>query len=269
MQGTMTVIREPKLHTYAEPLSGLRVSWGSVLAGTVTLFAVSILLWLLAFAIVMLAMHPTVHSFMNSLVALWICGMVTTLVGAFIGGRVAGSLPGNPRRGIGAVHGFVSWAFALVLASAAQLALLNGSDAAIDTTVAMAAASSSAAGEGTTTEVPPEVRAERALVSLGYPHGEATRIVRDAPGRAQEPNPANPWPGPGPSRKEVATAAIHYGIRAGWTLFGTWFVALVLAVMGGASGARRSRPEERRDEGERVEGQRAIPPRPLEPLPTP
>ena len=267
MQGTMTVIREPKLHTYAEPLSGLRLSWGSALAGTVTLFAVSIILWLLAFAIVMLAMHPTVHSFRSSLVALWICGMLTTLVGAFVGGRVAGSLPGNPRRGIGAVHGFVSWALALVLASAAQLALLNGSDVAIDTTVAMAAASASA--EGTSTEVPPEVRAERTLVSLGYPPGEATRIVRDAPARAQEPIPANPWPGPGPTRKEVATAAIDYGIRAGWTLFGTWFVALVLAVMGGASGARRSRLEERRDEGERVEGKGEIPPRPLEPLPTP
>jgi hypothetical protein len=238
MQGTTTVIREPRFHTYAEPLSGLRLSWGSVLAGTVTLFAVSIFLWLLALAIVMLAIHPAAQSLRASVLALWICGIVTTLIGAFVGGRVAGSLPGSPRRGVGAMHGFLSWALALVLASAAQAIVLGG----IVRTAGNAAAASSA------------VAASRETI-------EERTQAPDILASTQE------MERPG-TQREADSALIDYGIGAGWTLFGTWAIALVLSVSGGASGARRSGMRDRLDRAEDDEFE-ARSTRPLEPLSTP
>src|SRR6476659_5474188 len=94
-------------HTYAEPLAGLRVSWGSILAGAVAALAVSLLLWSLALAIILSVTHAT--ALRETLVAMGICSVVTTLVGALAGGWLAGYLPGNPNRLIASVHAFLAW----------------------------------------------------------------------------------------------------------------------------------------------------------------
>src|SRR5262245_19101116 len=106
--------------SYAQPLSGLRVSWGSILAGAVTMMAVSLILWALALAIVLTASHATFGSFKGGVMALWICAMVTTLIGGFVGGALAGYLPGNRSRIIAVLHGFLAWCVAFVIASAVE-----------------------------------------------------------------------------------------------------------------------------------------------------
>jgi len=116
----------PFRHTYAEPLSGLRVSWGSVLAGAVAMVAVALILGSLAVGIISLAAHPTASSVRSSALALWVCGMATTLVGALVGGYLAGYLPGSTRPGIVAAHGFLAWCVALLISFAFALYLVRG-----------------------------------------------------------------------------------------------------------------------------------------------
>jgi hypothetical protein len=106
---------ETRMHTYAEPLAGLRVSWGAILAGALASIGVALLLWALALAIVLTASSPTAQSFRTDALALWVCAMATTLVGAAVGGALSGFLPGNPLRAIGGVHAFLSWATAFIL----------------------------------------------------------------------------------------------------------------------------------------------------------
>ena len=125
MQDIVKDYRRPALGTYAEPLSGLRVSWGSVLAGTVTLLAVSAMILALALGIVSIVSHPTLASLKGSVIALWVCGMAATILGAFAGGWLAGYLPGSTRPGLGVVHGFLSWALALVVALGFQIFILR------------------------------------------------------------------------------------------------------------------------------------------------
>ena len=81
------------------------------------------------------------------MVALWIVGMATTLIGAYVGGSLAGALPGNPRRGIGAVHGFLAWCVALLLTFGTHVALLRGA-VATATGAALDMATSVAPGPG-------------------------------------------------------------------------------------------------------------------------
>lgn len=111
-------------HTYAEPLWGLRVSWGSVLAGAVATIAVALILWSLAFAIVTLGANATEASMRVSAAALWICAMAATLIGALVGGYLAGYLPGNARPAI-AAHGFLAWCVAFLMSFLFGLAILR------------------------------------------------------------------------------------------------------------------------------------------------
>jgi hypothetical protein len=239
-------------HTYAEPLSGLRVSWGAVLAGTVALLSTAILLWALAFAIVMLATHPTGASIKGSVIALWICAICTTLIGAVVGGWLSGFLPGNPRRIIGATHGFISWGVALILASVFSFSMIgNGTLAATRATVQTLGAAvetvGSAAGGQAASGEPLDARARRALVSLGYTPDQAARMVGQAQTNTQQA--LGPNSNSGEIARQKATgvakstgaAVIDFGIGAGWTWFGTWLVSMALAMAAGASGAGRSR----------------------------
>src|SRR4051794_9161783 len=86
-------------HTYAEPLAGLRVSWGSVLAGAVAALAVSLILWSFALAAILSVVRTS--ALRGTLLAVGISSIVATLVGALIGGWLAGYLPGNTSRFIG------------------------------------------------------------------------------------------------------------------------------------------------------------------------
>ena len=223
--------------TYAEPLSGLRISWGSVLAGTTALLAVSLILLALALGIVSVLSHPTVASLKGSAMALWICAMATTVVGAFVGGWLAGYLPGSTRPGIGIAHGFLAWALALVVSAGCQLVILRATlGAAANTAIEAAVALESApaapdeAGEGG--------------AAFG-PRTDQARGDASAAGRT----------------------AINYVAGWGWSWFGTWFAAGALAMAGASAGVRRLRRSDFPDEPIYERGERDRPIRPLTPAP--
>jgi len=265
--------RQPFGRTYAEPLSGLRVSWGAVLAGTVTMLSVSLILWLLGFAIVMLTMNPTGHAMRGAIIALWIIAMCTTLVGAFAGGFVAGALPGNPSARMGAAHGFLSWGLAMILsllfavltiAGTVRLAANTGVTAASAAVQTTGAAAGGAAGSN----IPLEVRARQTLISLGYSPAQADRMVAQVRSAAQQTLQGNQGPNigaaVGSAASDVGKAFIDLGIAMGWSEWGTWFVAMLLALGGGVAGAGRLRAREEGAGGE-LEYEREVP---MEPTPT-
>ncbi len=218
MQELVRDTRESVGHTYAEPLSGLRVSWGSVLAGAITTLAVSLILWALALAIVSLAAHADAHSMRSSGIALWICAMGATLVGAFVGGWFAGYLPGNPRPSLGAMHGFLAWAMAFVLSFAFQFFVIRG----------VAATAANAFMTGT-------------AIESGEIGGESPGAT--VPGSV---NPNSQVLPPAPTSQDVTRAAhtaIDTMVAIGWSWFGTWAAALLLATGAGAAAARRAGEE--------------------------
>jgi hypothetical protein len=204
--------------TYAEPLSGLRVSWGSVLAGATALLAVSSILLALAIGVVSILSHPTVASLKGGAIARWICGMAATLVGAFVGGWLAGYLPGSARPGIGVVHGFLAWALALVVSLGFQLFILRATlgaaaNTAIETAVALETAAPAAHDEGPSADAPSPYRA-RDSSRADQARGDAAAVGR---------------------------TAINYVAGVGWSWFGTWFVAGTLAIAGAGASVRRLR----------------------------
>jgi hypothetical protein len=97
-----------------------RLRWSAVLGGAVVLLAVSLLLWGLAFAITALATPPLATSSAVSGMALWICAMVSTVIGAVVGGWFAGRAIAEAPRALGAAHGFAAWAVALLLSFGVQ-----------------------------------------------------------------------------------------------------------------------------------------------------
>jgi hypothetical protein len=125
------VVRDPRAPfaptIAAEARAGSRVSWGAVLSGTVTMLAIAVILWALALAIVSLVMHPTAASLKGAAIALWVCAMATTLVGALVGGIVAGSSARAAPRRLAMMHGFVAWGLALLVSFAFHLYLMGGS----------------------------------------------------------------------------------------------------------------------------------------------
>lgn len=139
--------------TYAEPLAGLRVSWGSILAGALGFLAIALLLWALAAAITLTATNATPLSLKRTMTALWICGIVTTIIGSIFGGWLAGYLPGNKNRAIGAIHGFLAWAVAFVVMTISGGGLVRALTQATDEAAAADAASDGMAGAMPTTHV--------------------------------------------------------------------------------------------------------------------
>ncbi|HEY6459064.1 MAG TPA: hypothetical protein VIY73_02905 [Polyangiaceae bacterium] len=226
MQEVIREYPETTGRTYAQPLSGLRVSWGSVLAGTVTTVAVSLILWALALAIVAIAAHPTGASLKGSMTALWVCAMATTIVGGFVGGLVAGYLPGNARPAIAMAHGFLGWALALIISFAFELALARGILATTADAIADDVALQETAGPGAGT--------------LG-PNGGTTRQLRPLE-RGPYAGPGEVTQGPPATRAAVAEtgrAALDYVVAGSWSWFGTWLIAGILSVVGAGLGGRR------------------------------
>jgi hypothetical protein len=127
MQEVVTVPGTPYGQTSAEPSYRSRVSWGAVMAGTVTILAVTVILWALALAIVSLVLRPIPVSLERGAVALWICAMVATLVGAYVGGMVAGGWSRFAGRTGAMAHGFVAWGLALLVSFVFDLYVMGGS----------------------------------------------------------------------------------------------------------------------------------------------
>jgi hypothetical protein len=185
------------------------------------MFSVSLILWALALAVVSLPAHPSAASLKGSAIALWICAMAATVIGAFVGGCVAGYVPGNPRRGIARIHGLLAWSLALVVSFVFQLAVLRGALA-----TAVRALADAAAVESTGP-------------SMGMRGGMSPSPVE--PSGPEPSMRADPAVVPPPVRAEIVYAgrvALDYVRGAGWSWFGTWFLAGV-AALGGASFAVR------------------------------
>jgi hypothetical protein len=267
MQEVVSGAKESLGRTYAEPLSGLRVSWGAVLAGTVAMLAGSLILVALALSVVSLVTHPTEGSLKGSAIGLWICGIAATVVSALVGGMFAGYLPGNSRAAIGVAHGFLAWAMALLLSFFFQVFVLRDLVATAATAILESAGSMmQTSGEVASSR---EQRAEKMLVAQGYTHDQAQRILQDEPGMPGTPRDETS-PSPRSPRADSARAgriALDMLAGAGWSWFGTWALACVLATAGGAIGARRIVRSDLR--AARRPAKEAGPMPPLTPAPSP
>ena len=114
-----------------------RVSWGAILAGTLTALAVVSMLNLLGLGIGFSTIDPmTENDPLNGLgtgTLIWLG--LSNLAALFVGGMVAGRMSGYPSKSDGGLHGFLSWAlFALVsffLITSAVGTMVNGLSSAV------------------------------------------------------------------------------------------------------------------------------------------
>lgn len=98
----------------SEELLKRRVSWGSVIAGVVTVLAVSLLLTTLGTSIGLAMLSPKSDAIINGAdktVLIW--SVISIVLSLACGGFVAGRLAGAD----GTIHGFLSWATSLLVAS--------------------------------------------------------------------------------------------------------------------------------------------------------
>jgi ABC-type transport system involved in multi-copper enzyme maturation permease subunit len=267
------IAEERAVATYAQPLSRLQVSWGSVLAGALAISAVSLIVWLLALAIIFSAMPISVAGVKGAVIAGWVCAIVTTLAGGFVGGMVAGYLPGNPRRAITLLHGFLAWGVAFVVSLFIHASIVSGAASSLTSAVASTAgtavqtagaavgnvAGGAAGGTGAVDQ-----KAMTLLESIGYSPQEATSMVSSARQSLQDL-----LRGQGPAAQQAQTQAQQTAAQVttqargaldtlrGWTAaylwlyWATWAAAGGLAVLGAQSVLGRTRrvPERERASG--------------------
>ena len=248
-----------------------RVSWGAILAGAVTALALALLLWSLALAITLSATNATFGSLKDSAVALWICAIGATLVGAFVGGMVASYLAASPTRLLSVSHAFCAWCVAFLIASAVDWALLRSAMGSAGSALFTAAngvvqTTGSAMGGGA---VRLEQNAEQVLTALGYSPAQARDMINNAQRDLrstiqgqQRPSPPQSGGviGGGPISQAAQQArgaldsAIDWSAGLGWSFFATWVASALLAILGasivsgrmqrfrGATGARPTGP---------------------------
>lgn len=114
-----------------------RISWGAILAGTLTALAVVSMLNLLGLGIGFSTIDPMTEN--NPLKGLGTGTLIwlglSNLVALFVGGMVAGRMSGYPSKSDGGLHGFLSWAlYALVsffLITSAVGSVVNGMSSAV------------------------------------------------------------------------------------------------------------------------------------------
>lgn len=94
-----------------------RISWGAVLAGTLTALVVLFLLNLLGLGIGLTTIDPMTES--NTLdglgTATIIWWAVANVAALFVGGMVAGRMSGLPSNSDGGLHGFLAWGLYILL----------------------------------------------------------------------------------------------------------------------------------------------------------
>jgi hypothetical protein len=248
-QVDLTVEERQTLRTYAQPLSGLQVSWGSILAGTLTILASSLIQWALCLAVISTATNLTLTSLRISLIALWICTMATTLIGSFIGGGVAAYLPGNIRPVVYTAHALLAWALAFLLFSALQFGIIRSvartaafGAVATATAVSQPQGAQAAAAGGPTLL---EQRVQNFLMSMGYSQAQAQQVAADVRARLQQaseqPGGAQPVQPAGASAPLQGLLRYMIGsvIGLSWSWFGTWLLAGLLALLGGRTAMAR------------------------------
>jgi hypothetical protein len=115
MEKKMERIKDTELHG--------RVSWGSVIAGVVTVIAISLLLTTLGTSLGLSLLSPQSDDVVNGAdkaVLAW--SVVSVVLSLACGGFVAGRLAGAD----GTIHGFLSWATSLLVASVLGFAAAGG-----------------------------------------------------------------------------------------------------------------------------------------------
>lgn len=132
-----------------------RISWGAIFAGVIIAMAVQFLLSLLGAGIGMSTIDPVQGDTPSAGafgIGAGIWWTVSSLIALFIGGWAAGHLAGNPVKGDGALHGFLTWALStlvmLYLVSSAVGTVVGGAFSVLGRTVsATAPAAADAASE--------------------------------------------------------------------------------------------------------------------------
>lgn len=115
MEITMDLVKEAELNR--------RVSWGSIIAGVVTVMAVSLLLTTLGSSLGFSLLSPQSDDVINGAdkaVIIW--SVISIVLSLACGGFVAGRLAGAD----GTIHGFLSWATSLLVASVLGFAAAGG-----------------------------------------------------------------------------------------------------------------------------------------------
>ena len=257
-QTTQDVARVESVRATASPSGGSTVAmgstmgsrvaypgwggWGSVVGGTVALLAVSLLLCGLALAIVAIVVHPTLGSLKGGAIAFWLSAIVAILIGAAVGGWVAGR-----GRGSGALQGFLAWGLALIVTVGFQGFAFRGMlGAAVNTAVESAAVSFE------------RTAATQAMVAEGDPAGSDP---------SRPPGDANDSMSRGDAAATGRTA-LHYVAGFGWSWFGTWFIAGIITVATAAAASRNRRSLAERLPEEGLHDRRLDRPTPAGPLTT-
>jgi hypothetical protein len=136
-----------------------RISWGAVFAGVVLVLAVQLLLSLLGLGVGLGTVSPTAGdtpraSTLGIGAGVW--WAVSYLIALFVGGYVAARLAGRLVGWDGALHGILTWAFALLvsfyLVTTAIGSVIGGALSAVSSTL-------SAAGQTVKEAVPPAAQA--------------------------------------------------------------------------------------------------------------
>lgn len=129
------------VNTSRKPLVFDRVSWGAIIAGTVTALVIIVLLNLLGTAIGLATIEPTEEknplAGLGTGAAIW--WVISNLIALFAGGWVAGRLSGVSDRSEGLIHGFLTWALytvvSIVLISSAVGSVINSAGSIVNSTL--------------------------------------------------------------------------------------------------------------------------------------
>lgn len=125
---TYTPVERPNVYTTTAipPLKARRISWGSILAGTVVALITMFALYMLGLALGAATVDPLyeidpVEPALGTGAVIW--SLASTLIGLFLGGFTAGRMSGIANDADGVLHGLVTWA----VVSALTLVLLTTS----------------------------------------------------------------------------------------------------------------------------------------------
>lgn len=240
------------------------IRWGAVFGGVVAGVGVYMMLTLLGIAVGITAVEPQAAQPVGS-VPMWtgIWSFISMLVGAFVGGWVAGRGSGLRRRMDGMLHGLVAWGlttlFFAYLATTAAATVVGGTlnvFGQVMQTTAQAAGQVAGGGGAmsqlqqliTGTPGAPEVDPQtlstlqerlaaqdrngaiNVMVNeMGFARDRATQIV-------DQVMPL--FAGAGQQVEQAAAQATAGLTAASWWLFATLLIGLGLGVWGGATGAR-------------------------------
>src|ERR1700731_2133836 len=132
-------------HVEVVPRSGRRVSWGAVFAGVMIVLAIQLLLSMLGLGIGLSTVNPTEGSTPNASslgIGAGVWWGISYLLALFAGGYVAARLAPSRLSFDGALHGVLTWAFALLvtfyLLTTAVGSVIGGAFSAVSSTLSAA-----------------------------------------------------------------------------------------------------------------------------------